>query len=152
LQEGQGREEATADGRIGGGNIGFQLLKKMGWKDESGLGKTNQGRRFINLLISFMAVLITRIAGIAAPISASSSEGAVGLGKQAEYDEAIVDATKERRRLDVEIDQTEEVKRRRTENASRETALETDLKQMNREFYCEICDKQYKNVSEVYQT
>ena len=90
------------------------------------------------------------ISGIIAPISAHSSEGAVGLGKQVEYEEAIVDATKERRRLDVEVEQTEEVKRRRTENASRETALETDLKQMNREFFCEICDKQYKTVTEVH--
>lgn len=36
-------EEPTKRG-IGADNIGNKLLKKMGWNDGQGLGKTNQGR------------------------------------------------------------------------------------------------------------
>ena len=36
-------EEPTKEG-IGNDNIGNKLLKKMGWTDGQGLGKTNQGR------------------------------------------------------------------------------------------------------------
>lgn len=75
----------------------------------------------------------------------------MGLGKKEEYDKVTSDATKERRRLDIEIDQTQEVKRQRTENAIREEVLVSDIKSMNREFYCDICDKQYKNVAEVFK-
>jgi hypothetical protein len=72
-----------------------------------------------------------------------------GLGRSQEENAALAAVTRERRRLDVEIDQSEETKRRRVENAEREAALQSDLKCMNREFYCDICDKQYKNVAEV---
>ena len=36
-------EEPTKEG-IGNDNIGNKLLKKMGWTDGQGLGKSNQGR------------------------------------------------------------------------------------------------------------
>jgi len=42
LGEGWRREEAMA--AIGSSNIGFQLLKKSGWKEGTGLGAQEQGR------------------------------------------------------------------------------------------------------------
>lgn len=87
--------------------------------------------------------------GIVAPIKAKSADTNVGLGKQDEYDKIIDETTKERKRLDIEIEQSQEVQRQRLENADREHALQTELKSINKEFYCDICDKQYKNVSEM---
>lgn len=84
-----------------------------------------------------------------APITLRSGGAGEGLGVSEKMDEALAAVTRERKRLDVEIEQSEETKRRRVENAEREAALQSDLKCMNREFYCDICDKQYKNVTEV---
>jgi hypothetical protein len=93
--------------------------------------------------------LCIRKSGITEPIKANSSENNVGVGKQQEYDNIVVEVTKDRKRMDIEIDQTSDVKRQRLENAEKESALNSDLKTMNKEFYCELCDKQYKNVQEM---
>lgn len=45
--------------------------------------------------------------------------------------------------------QTEEMRAAKLQTAQRLDQIDQDIKQMNREFYCEICDKQYKNVAEV---
>lgn len=74
----------------------------------------------------------------------------IGVGKNEEYDRVTADTTKERRKLDIEIEQTQEVKRQRTENAIREEVLDSNIKSMNKEFFCDICDKQYKNITEVF--
>lgn len=119
----------SVDGIIGESNVGFQLLKKFGWKDSEGLGKLRQG--------------------IVEPIMAQASDSSIGLGKQGEYDNLIAEATKDRRRLDVEIEQSSDVKRQRLENGDRLDALKSELKSINKEFYCDTCDKQYKNVKEM---
>lgn len=41
-EEGRGEEAAMA--AIGSSNVGFQLLKKSGWKEGTGLGAQEQGR------------------------------------------------------------------------------------------------------------
>ncbi|CAL4934116.1 unnamed protein product [Urochloa decumbens] len=42
--EGGGEEREEAMAAIGSSNIGFQLLKKSGWKEGTGLGAQEQGR------------------------------------------------------------------------------------------------------------
>jgi hypothetical protein len=78
-----------------------------------------------------------------------SSDSSIGLGKQEEYDRVIQEVTRERRKNDIEVEQTAEVIEQRAANAQREQLIEEDLKNIHREFYCDICDKQYKNVAEV---
>jgi hypothetical protein len=111
-------------------NRGYKLLAKMGWKGPAqGLGKLEQG--------------------IKEPVKLNLTCGALGVGKLAEVEAMSTEATKERRKLDVEVEQTEAMIKTKEENAIRISQLEQDIKTMNKEFYCEICDKQYKNVSEM---
>mmetsp|Transcript_24848 Transcript_24848/g.36652 ORF Transcript_24848/g.36652 Transcript_24848/m.36652 type:complete len:243 (-) Transcript_24848:344-1072(-) len=120
---------ASVDTAIDSSNVGFKMLQKYGWNKKAGLGKEGKG--------------------ITAPISVKASDNSIGLGKQEEYDKAVAEVAKERRKMEVEIEQTEERLQRKAEVAVKEQQLENEIKTMHREFYCEICDKQYKNVSEM---
>ena len=51
--------------------------------------------------------------------------------------------------MDVEIDQTSEIIQKKKEATDRQESIEIDLIRMTQEFYCDICDKRYKNVSEM---
>ena len=51
--------------------------------------------------------------------------------------------------MDVEIDQTVDIILKKKEAADRQELIEKDLKNITQEFYCESCDKRYKNVSEM---
>jgi Zinc-finger double-stranded RNA-binding len=51
--------------------------------------------------------------------------------------------------MDIEIDQTVEIIQKKREAADRQECVENDLKRITQEFYCESCDKRYKNVSEM---
>lgn len=122
-------QPSSRDASIHSSNMGFKMLQKMGWKEEKGLGKEGKG--------------------ITAPVEATTHTGHVGIGKEQEYNTALDEVTRERRKLDVEIDQTAEVVQQRKENAERFDQIEADVKTMHKEFYCEVCSKQYINVQEV---
>lgn len=109
-------------------NRGMKLLMKMGWKKDQGLGKEGTG--------------------IVEPVVLVDGSLGYGLGKQQEYDQTAEDATRSRKLLDVEVEETENIKKQRQEKAQREESLKKEIKEMNREFYCELCDKQYKTVGE----
>ena len=51
--------------------------------------------------------------------------------------------------LDIEIEQTDAMVQKKIETAVKWEKIESEVKAMNKEFFCDICDKQYKNVSEV---
>lgn len=51
--------------------------------------------------------------------------------------------------LEIEIEQTSSMLQTKQETAEKLIQIESDIKKMNEEFYCDICDKQYKNVAEV---
>jgi hypothetical protein len=72
---------ASSEQAVGSSNRGFQLLEKFGWKKGCGLGKTESG--------------------ILAPIEVKHADALLGLGKQAEYDKAIGEATRERKKVSV---------------------------------------------------
>lgn len=109
-------------------------------------------------------------AGIAEPVVLKQSDKGIGLGKQEEYDRIVVEATKERRKvriilhicrcffyfisfsycqMDIELEQSDQVKQDRAVAAVKIDETKLALKKMNREFYCDLCDKQYKNIAEV---
>ena len=120
---------ASLDIAIPPENRGYRLLAKMGWRAGEGLGRRNSG--------------------IAAPIGLVAAEGRMGLGKAAEYDKANDEAARERRKLAVEREETDESRAASAAHAERDAARVDTLKRQNAEFYCAICDKQYKSVSEM---
>lgn len=109
-------------------NRGMRLLLKMGWQRDTGLGRLRTG--------------------IVEPLQLADASLGYGLGKQEEYDTAATEATRERKKLDVEVEETAELKKHRQEKHEKAEQLKEDIKAMNRSFYCETCDKQYVNVGE----
>jgi len=110
--------------------VGAKLLSKLGGWAGGGLGKHNQGST--------------------EPIKACSQEGnRMGLGKGAEEDRMLEQVTKERRKMDIEREDTEDSLKKKAENAAHLDKIMSDVKKMNEVFFCEVCNKQYKNIAEM---
>ncbi|KAI7895886.1 uncharacterized protein EV154DRAFT_494071 [Mucor mucedo] len=114
-------------------NIGYQLLQKMGWTAGRGLGSRGQGR--------------------VDPIRIELKDDALGVGKAREFDTNHIESTSKRKALDSEkqMDESEIQRTEREYRAEKKQAIEKELQQVKRVFYCELCDKQYKKVSEYDQ-
>ncbi|THU67695.1 hypothetical protein C4D60_Mb05t27420 [Musa balbisiana] len=80
-------EQASLDKQLTSSNVGFRLLQKMGWKGK-GLGKNEQG--------------------IVEPIKAGIRDPKLGVGKQEEDDFFTSEGNVQRRKLDIELEETEE--------------------------------------------
>jgi len=100
----------------------------MGWNREQGLGKHQQGR--------------------VEPIPLRQHLGTVGVGQREEYDATSTLATEQRKLLETEREETEELKQKREAAAMREQELEATREAMHRQFYCSLCNKQYTRVHE----
>jgi hypothetical protein len=85
-------EQASLDVKISSSNVGFRLLQKMGWKGK-GLGKQEQG--------------------ITEPIKSGIRDRRLGLGKQEEDDYFTAEENIQRKKLDIEIEETEEIAKKR---------------------------------------
>ncbi|CAI8615318.1 unnamed protein product [Vicia faba] len=130
-------EQASLDTHINSSNIGFKLLQKMGWKGK-GLGKDEQG--------------------IVEPIKSGIRDPRLGVGKQEEDDFFTAEENVQRKKLDIELEETEENVRKREKAAynlyaclftglvlaEREQKIQTEVKEIRKVFYCELCNKQYK--------
>ncbi|RYR02023.1 hypothetical protein Ahy_B06g080876 isoform C [Arachis hypogaea] len=146
-------EQASLDTQLTSSNIGFKLLQKMGWKGK-GLGKDEQG--------------------IIEPIKSGMRDPRLGVGKQEEDDFFTAEENIQRRKLDIELEETEENVRKREVCliisfvvvlifitwwlllpcfvhimkiqvlAEREQKIQTEVKEIRKVFYCELCNKQYK--------
>ncbi|OWZ07370.1 hypothetical protein PHMEG_00020243 [Phytophthora megakarya] len=110
-------------------NRGYRLLEKMGWRSGCGLGRQEQG--------------------IVEPIKMKENLVCLGLGKAEEYDEVTLLATSERRKLDVEVQETAEQIAAREAKGAKEEQLKVEVKNMQSAFYCSDCRKQYKTVTEM---
>ncbi|KAG7552013.1 G-patch domain [Arabidopsis thaliana x Arabidopsis arenosa] len=120
-------EQASLDTQISSSNVGFRLLQKMGWKGK-GLGKQEQG--------------------ITEPIKSGIRDRRLGLGKQEEDDYFTAEENIQRKKLDSEIEETEEIAKKREVLAEREQKIQSDVKEIRKVFYCELCSKQYRTVME----
>ncbi|KAL0302620.1 UNVERIFIED_CONTAM: Septin and tuftelin-interacting protein 12 [Sesamum angustifolium] len=89
-------EQASLDTQLPSSNIGFRLLQKMGWKGK-GLGKDEQG--------------------IIEPIKSGIRDAKLGLGKQEEDDYFTAEENIQRRKLDIEVEETEELAKKREKAA-----------------------------------
>lgn len=87
-----GVEQASLDTQLTSSNIGFRLLQKMGWKGK-GLGKDEQG--------------------IVEPIKSGIRDPKLGIGKQEEDDYFTAEENIQRRKLDVEVEETDELVKKR---------------------------------------
>ncbi|PIN19000.1 hypothetical protein CDL12_08323 [Handroanthus impetiginosus] len=116
-------EQASLDTQLTSSNVGFRLLQKMGWKGK-GLGKDEQG--------------------IIEPIKSGIRDAKLGLGKQEEDDYFTAEENIQRRKLDIEVEETEELAKKREVIAEREQKIQSEVKEIRKVFYCELCNKQYK--------
>ncbi|XAR52760.1 hypothetical protein NMG60_11020997 [Bertholletia excelsa] len=116
-------EQASLDTQLTSSNIGFRLLQKMGWKGK-GLGKDEQG--------------------IIEPIKSGMRDSKLGVGKQEEDDYFTAEENIQRKKLDIEVEETEEVAKKREVMAEREQKIQTEVKEIRKVFYCDLCNKQYK--------
>ncbi|CAI9101388.1 OLC1v1038699C2 [Oldenlandia corymbosa var. corymbosa] len=116
-------EQASLDTQLTSSNVGFRLLQKMGWKGK-GLGKNEQG--------------------IVEPIKSGMRDPKLGIGKQEEDDYFTAEENIQRRKLDIELEETEEIAKKREVIAEREQKIQTEVKEIRKVFLCELCNKQYK--------
>ncbi|GAB2277320.1 hypothetical protein Dimus_012028 [Dionaea muscipula] len=116
-------EQASLDTQLSSSNVGFRLLQKMGWKGK-GLGKDEQG--------------------IIEPIKSGIRDPKLGVGKQEEDDYFTSGENLQRRKLDIEVEETEELAKKREVIAVREQKIQTEVKEIRKVFYCGLCNKQYK--------
>ncbi|XP_021734554.1 G patch domain-containing protein 8-like [Chenopodium quinoa] len=116
-------EQASEDRKMSSSNIGFKLLQKMGWKGK-GLGKDEQG--------------------ITEPIKSGMRDPKLGIGKQEEDDYFTAEENIQRKKLEIEVEETEEVARKREVLAEREQKIQTEVKEIHKVFFCDLCNKQYK--------
>ncbi|GMP39777.1 hypothetical protein CsSME_00010480 [Camellia sinensis var. sinensis] len=85
-------EQASLDTQLTSSNIGFRLLQKMGWKGK-GLGKDEQG--------------------IIEPIKSGIRDSKLGVGKQEQDDFFTAEENIQRKKLDIELEETEEIAKKR---------------------------------------
>lgn len=85
-------EQASLDTQLTSSNVGFRLLQKMGWKGK-GLGKDEQG--------------------IIEPIKSGMRDPKLGIGKQEEDDYFTAEENIQRKKLDIEVEETEEIAKKR---------------------------------------
>ncbi|KAG8902593.1 hypothetical protein FRB99_004333 [Tulasnella sp. 403] len=124
------REVITIETKIKPTNVGFALLKKMGWTEGTGLGMSGEGRPD--------------------PIPFSVKYDNTGLGKAAQDFRVIESTVANRRELDSERQskETEEQRANREAKVAQRAAIKTEVAAAIRPFYCELCDKQYQNVAQ----
>ncbi|KAK8448372.1 hypothetical protein SEVIR_7G043400v4 [Setaria viridis] len=100
----EGLEQASVHTQLTASNVGFRLLQKMGWKTGKGLGKNEQG--------------------ILEPIRADIRDAKLGVGKQEEDDFFTSEENVQRKKLNIELEETEEHIKKR-ESASTKSAAKS---------------------------
>ncbi|PRP83015.1 G patch domain-containing protein 8-like [Planoprotostelium fungivorum] len=120
-------QQISMDTPLGSTNKGYQLMLKMGWKKDTGLGSGSRG--------------------IVDPVRLSATIGKLGLGKldqDLSYTENI-----ERPRMLGEVEDTVETVKKREVLVEKQTKLEDELTKIGESFRCDLCSKQYKNSMEL---
>lgn len=128
--DGSGVEQASMERHLPPTNRGYMLLKKMGWREQTGLGRQGEGR--------------------VEPVRFSEQYAQLGLGKASEYEEKADEATESRKATTAELIALEDevTKRQREEQVAREEGIRERLREATDVFYCDVCDKRYVKVME----
>ncbi|KAK0233400.1 hypothetical protein IW262DRAFT_77795 [Armillaria fumosa] len=127
---GSPREVITVETKIKPTNKGFAMLSKLGWSEGQPLGISGDGR--------------------VDPIPFQMKSDSTGVGKINQDVRMIETTVSQRRELDSERQhkETEEQRRARQDDAARRSALANELFDTLKSFYCSLCDKQFKNVTQ----
>ncbi len=98
----------------------------MGWRKGQGLGRHENGiKEPVNILCVPLLLLpcysVLNIILISLKVRLNSSYGLLGIGKAAEYDMQSTEATKQRKRLEVEVQlaETDDERKAREEKVAR---------------------------------
>ncbi|XP_051212980.1 uncharacterized protein [Lolium perenne] len=83
-------------------------------------------------------------AGILEPIKAGIRDAKLGVGKQEQDDFFTSEDNVQRKRLNVELEETEEHVKKREVTAEREQKIRSEVKEIQKTFFCSLCNKQYK--------
>ncbi|GJE85945.1 C2H2-type domain-containing protein [Phanerochaete sordida] len=124
------REVVTVETKIGSTNRGFTMLAKLGWVEGQPLGLSGEGR--------------------VDPVPFVLKNDFTGLGKANQDVKMIESTVSQRRELDSERQtrETEEQRRVREESVAKRDAVKTEISNVLRAFYCELCDKQFQTVGQ----
>ncbi|KAI0343893.1 hypothetical protein BDW22DRAFT_1372341, partial [Trametopsis cervina] len=124
------REVITVDTKIGSSNKGFAMLAKLGWVEGQPLGLSSDGR--------------------VEPVPFVIKNDSTGLGKTTQDVRMIETTVSQRRELDSErqTKETEDQRKIREETVAKQIAVKSEISSILRPFYCELCDKQFKNVAQ----
>jgi len=121
-------EMASMDRALDASNKGYQLLLKMGWKENTGLGKNGTGK--------------------IEPIRIELKDDSKGMGRK-ELDEEYVNPDNIKRKLmEYEKEETEELKQKRKLESEQIVQRKKDVENITESFYCKLCNKRYKRISE----
>lgn len=121
-------EMASMDRALDASNKGYQLLLKMGWKENTGLGKNGTGK--------------------IEPIRIELKDDSKGMGRK-ELDEEYVNPENIKRKLmEYEKEETEELKQKRKLESEQIVQRKKDVENITESFYCKLCNKRYKRISE----
>ena len=87
------------------------------------------------------------------PIRIELKDDCLGVGKAEEYTSTHISTTAKRKATDFEkqLEETEEQRVERELKVEKKQAIAKELEEVKRVFYCELCDKQYKKISEFEQ-
>jgi hypothetical protein len=121
-------ETMSLETHIGESNMGYRLVQKMGWKSGTGLGKDGQGRL--------------------EPVPLALKDDNMGLGRWTYEVEQAQDTTDKRRQMETEKEITSDLVEKYKAQAEKEDKLVETILEMNKSFYCDLCDKQYFKYSE----
>ncbi|XP_023235700.1 G patch domain-containing protein 8-like isoform X1 [Centruroides sculpturatus] len=116
-------EQSSMSQPISEDNLGYRLLEKHGWKSGKGLGRAEQGRLD--------------------PLPIIVKEDIMGFGRWEMEMDYAEETTEKRRVLEIEKEDTEELRQKYKANQEKQKAVQEALATLKANFYCELCDKQY---------
>lgn len=125
-------QRASVHQPINRDNKGFQLLTKLGWTPDTGLGRRRQG------------IVEPVILQGNAPFNGATW----GLGLEAEEARISAETTSMRKRLasEIQIAESEEEIQLRLNSGEKAKELERKVQEEFREMYCDLCKKQYQKI------
>ncbi|KAL1707634.1 hypothetical protein EV121DRAFT_198751 [Schizophyllum commune] len=127
---GPAHEEVTVETRIKPTNVGFAMLRKLGWSEGQPLGLQADGE--------------------VDPIPFNLKQDLTGVGKISQDVRMIETTVSQRRELTSERMRKETVEEReyRENSIAKRTAVQMEIAETLKAFYCALCDKQFKNVAQ----
>ncbi|KAJ7071265.1 hypothetical protein C8F01DRAFT_1206810 [Mycena amicta] len=126
-------EVITVETKIKPSNKGFAMLAKLGWREGEPLGLSGEGTH------------CSRVD----PVPFQIKQDSLGLGRLTQDIRMIETTVSQRRDMDSErmTRESEEQRKAREDQVARRSILESELSSAIQAFYCELCDKQFKNVA-----